>query len=154
MSSRFANERVTDLDDEIRRRFSLCQNTLDKLPLTSRYPELNPRKVISDSDDIFQMLFTLNVATVMPPEIRTLSTVMLDEDHHRADPLGMRYSSQPSFQGFAYVRSGVVASVGVAFFTDTPFNFSQFAAGDACLSWCARAVSRHLRGVGQRPCNL
>lgn len=151
MSSRLANEWIADLNDEVFWNVRGSQNTFDELSLTSRYPELNPGQMNRDSDDPFQMLFTLYVATIMPPEIRTLSTVVPNEDDHRFNPLRVLNSSQPSLQGLTDIRTCVIAFVCIALFTNTTLYLSELGTSDASLGWCARAEPRHLCCVGQGP---
>jgi hypothetical protein len=55
MSSRLANEWITDLDDKISWAGIACQKTLNKLPLSCRYPELDVGKGISNPCDSFEV---------------------------------------------------------------------------------------------------
>ena len=126
MSSRFLNEWVTDLNDEVLGGWSSCQNTLNKLPLACRYPELDLGQSPSNFTDSLKVFDALYVTTVMPPKIRTLSTVMSNDDHHCSSPVGVSNSSQPFLQGLTDIWACIIASVCITLFTDTALNLSKF----------------------------
>lgn len=118
MRSRVSNERITDDDNEIAWGDVLFEKTFNNLSLPCRKPELDPWKTTSDLTNPFQMVFSLQITRVMPSKIRTLSTVVLNEDDHSVNPQGMHERSQPPLQGFADVRHCVEASHRIALFTN------------------------------------
>lgn len=125
MSFRFTNEWITDLDDKVLGdHASCCQETLNKLSLPCRYPEFDMGYAFSDSTDVGEVRDALNVTTVMPPKIRTLSTMVLNDDNHRIHPLRVLYSSQPFFQGLTDIWACVVSFIGIALLTNTTFYLS------------------------------
>ncbi len=147
MSSRFSNKGVANLDDEVLGYFVLRHKTLNKLSLACRYPEANSWECAGNITYSGEVVDALYVTTIMPAKIRTLSGVVPNDDHHRIHPAGVLYSSQPFLQGLTDIRSSVVPFESVALLTNTSLDQSQFRSGDAGLSWCARAVSRHLSRI-------
>jgi len=126
MRSWVSNERITDDDNEIVRNAVLSEKIFDDPSLPSRKPELDPWKTASDLTDLPQMVFSLQITRVMPSKIRTLSTVVSNEDHHCVHPQGMHERSQPPLQGFAYIWHCVEATHRVTFFANTTFLFPQY----------------------------
>lgn len=149
MSSRLAYEWITDLDDEVPRSGSFFEKTLNKLPLSCRYPETDLGETPSNFSDSSEMLDGLNVTTIMPPKIRTLSTVVLNDDHHRIHPVRISNSSQPFLQGLTDIWTCVIAFECVTLFTDASFYLAEFTPRDTCLCRCARTEPRHLRCVAK-----
>jgi hypothetical protein len=124
MSSRFANEWITDLDDEVFRWGVACQEALNELSLPSRYPEFDAGEKSSNLGNTFEVFETLDITTIMPPKIRTLSTVVFNDDHHRLNPSRVLYSSQPFLQGATDIGSCVISFESVTLLTNTSLDFT------------------------------
>lgn len=110
----------------------------------SRQPVRNSRSHFADLDDVDEMRERLEIARIVPTEVRNLLALLSDDERHRSDPSRIEKRIVATLHCIDHIREVVHSLASVALLASRTLHLAESGTNMATLRGNARTPAWHL----------